>query len=97
MIVGVNRYQLEGELEVETLKIDAALEHKQVERVRALRARRDSGAVEAALARLKEDAARDDRNLMEPILDAARAYVTMGEMCDALRGVWGVWRETPVF
>ena len=36
-------------------------------------------------------------NLMEPILAAAKAYVTMGEMCDAFREVWGVWRETPVF
>ena len=53
-------------------------------------------AVEAALAELKAAAA-GDRNLMEPILAAAKAYVTMGEMCDAFREVWGVWRETPVF
>jgi len=52
---------------------------------------------EAALAALKEGASRDDVNLMPPILEASRAYVTMGEMCDALRAVWGVWRETPVF
>ena len=64
---------------------------------RALRARRDAAAVEAALARLREDAAHEGRNLMEPIMAAARADVTMGEMCDALRDVWGVWRETPVF
>ena len=70
---------------------------EQIERVQGLRARRDSAAVEVALARLKEDAARDDRNLMDPIVDASRAYVTMGEMCDALREVWGTWRETPVF
>jgi methylmalonyl-CoA mutase N-terminal domain/subunit len=62
-----------------------------------MRAGRDSAAVEAALARLKEDAAHEDRNLMPPIVDAAGAYVTMGEMCDALRDVWGIWRETPVF
>ena len=62
-----------------------------------MRARRDSAAVEAALARLKEAAVREDVNLMPPIVDASRAYVTMGEMCDALREVWGVWRETPVF
>ena len=62
-----------------------------------MRAARDSAAAEAALARLKEDAAHADRNLMEPIMDASRAYVTMGEMCDALREVWGTWRETPVF
>jgi methylmalonyl-CoA mutase N-terminal domain/subunit len=65
--------------------------------VQAVRARRDSAAVEAALTRLKQAAARDDDNLMPPIIEASRAYVTMGEMCDALREVWGVWRETPVF
>ena len=97
IVVGVNRYELEDEAPLEILKIDPALETQQIERVQALRARRDSRAVEAALARLKEDAARDDRNLMDPIVDAARAYVTMGEMCDAFREVWGTWRETPVF
>jgi methylmalonyl-CoA mutase N-terminal domain/subunit len=97
VIVGVNRYELEDEQPIEILRIDPTLERKQIERVQALRARRDSTAVEAALTRLKEDAARDDRNLMEPIMAASAAYVTMGEMCDALREVWGVWRETPVF
>jgi methylmalonyl-CoA mutase, N-terminal domain len=97
IVVGVNRYELEDEQPLEILKIDPALERKQIDRVQALRARRDSAAVEAALARLKQDAARDDANLMYPILDASRAYVTMGEMCDAFREVWGVWRETPVF
>jgi methylmalonyl-CoA mutase N-terminal domain/subunit len=97
IVVGVNRYELETEQPLEILKIDPALETEQIERVQGLRARRDSAAVEAALARLKEDAARDDRNLMHPIVDAARAYVTMGEMCDAFREVWGTWRETPVF
>jgi methylmalonyl-CoA mutase N-terminal domain/subunit len=61
-----------------------------------LRARRDSAAAESALARLKQGA-EGDENLMPLIVDAARAYVTMGEMCDALRAVWGTWRETPVF
>jgi methylmalonyl-CoA mutase, N-terminal domain len=97
IIVGVNRYQLEDEAPLDILKVDPALEGQQIERVQALRAGRDSAAVEAALARLKEDAAHEDRNLMPPIVDAARAYVTMGEMCDALREVWGIWRETPVF
>jgi len=97
IVVGVNRYALEDEQPVEILKIDPALERKQIDRVQALRARRDSAAVESALADLKTDAAREDRNLMRPIVEASRAYVTMGEMCDALREVWGVWRETPVF
>jgi len=97
IIVGVNRYQLEDEQPPELLRIDPALEQKQIGRVDALRARRESVAVEAALARLKEDAGREDRNLMHPIVEASKVYVTMGEMCDALRDVWGVWRETPVF
>jgi methylmalonyl-CoA mutase N-terminal domain/subunit len=97
VIVGVNRYQTEGQPEVEIHRVDPVLETEQVARVQALRAGRDSATVEAALARLKEDAAHDDRNLMAPIIDASRAYVTMGEMCDALREVWGIWRETPVF
>jgi methylmalonyl-CoA mutase N-terminal domain/subunit len=97
VIVGVNRYQVDEDRLPEILRIDAALERKQVERVQDVRGSRDSAAVEAALARLKEDAAHEGRNLMEPILAASRAYVTMGEMCDALRDVWGVWRETPVF
>ncbi len=97
VIVGVNRYKLEDEPEVEILRIDPALEDKQVERVRALRERRDPAAAEQALAALKEASARDDVNLMPLIVDAARAYVTLGEMCDALRETWGIWRETPVF
>ncbi len=97
VIVGVNRYQLHDEPELDLLRIDPALEQKQIERVQALRARRDSAAVERHLAELKRAAAREDVNLMPPIVDAARDYVTMGEICDAFREVWGVWRETPVF
>jgi methylmalonyl-CoA mutase N-terminal domain/subunit len=65
--------------------------------VQAVRTRRDSATAESALARLKREAAEADTNLMPAIIDASRAYVTMGEMCDALRETWGVWRETPVF
>jgi len=97
VIVGVNRYEDPDEKEIEILAIDRALEQKQVDRVQALRARRDSAAVEESLARLKRDAAEDGINLMPAIIDASKAYVTMGEMCDALRDVWGTWRETPVF
>jgi methylmalonyl-CoA mutase N-terminal domain/subunit len=97
IVVGVNRYRLENEPELELLRIDPALEQKQIERVQALRARRDGAKVEASLTRLKEGAAREDANLMPLLVDSARDYVTMGEMCDALREVWGIWRETPVF
>jgi methylmalonyl-CoA mutase N-terminal domain/subunit len=97
VIVGVNRFQDPDEQPLEILKIDQSLEDKQVERVRALRGRRDAAAAEQALDRLRRDAAQKDVNLMPAIVEASRAYVTMGEMCDALREVWGTWRETPVF
>jgi methylmalonyl-CoA mutase, N-terminal domain len=97
VVVGVNRYQLDDEPELEILRIDPALEKKQIERVQGLRGLRDGAAVEAALAKLKEGAARENTNLMPLLVDAARVYATLGEMCDALREVWGVWRETPVF
>ncbi len=97
VVVGVNRYELAEDTAPEILRIDPALEGQQIERVQALRTHRDSGEVEAALARLRADAADSDRNLMHGIIDASRAYVTMGEMCDVLRDVWGTWRESPVF
>ena len=97
VVVGVNRYQLADEQQIAIHRVDPLLETQQIERVQALRARRDSGVADAALARLKEDAAHDERNLMPAIVDASRAHVTMGEMCDAFRAVWGTWRETPVF
>ncbi|MFZ1880043.1 MAG: methylmalonyl-CoA mutase family protein [Gaiellaceae bacterium] len=97
IVVGVNRYQLDDEQQLEILKVAPELEGEQIARVQSLRARRDSAAVEQALTRLKQDASKDGPNLMEPIIDAARGYVTMGEMCDAFREVWGTWRETPVF
>jgi methylmalonyl-CoA mutase, N-terminal domain len=96
VIVGVNKFVADGD-ETPILRIDPELEGQQIARVRELRSRRDSPAAEAALARLCADASRTDVNLMPAIIEAARADVTMGEMCDALRSVWGVWRETPVF
>jgi methylmalonyl-CoA mutase N-terminal domain/subunit len=97
VVVGVNRYQLADEQPPPILRIDPALEGRQIERVRALRARRDTAAVERHLAALRDAAARPDVNLMPLIVEAARDYVTLGETCDALREVWGVWREQPVF
>jgi methylmalonyl-CoA mutase N-terminal domain/subunit len=97
VIVGVNRYDEPDDDDIELLRIDPALERRQIECVRALRTRRDAAAVEAALARLKRDAEHEDRNLMPAIIEASNAYATMGEMCDSLRSVWGTWRETPVF
>jgi methylmalonyl-CoA mutase N-terminal domain/subunit len=97
VIVGVNRYVRDEEQPIPILKIDPALERKQIDRLGSVKAARDSARVESRLATLKEAAGREEANLMPPIIDAARDYVTLGEMCDALREVWGVWRETPVF
>ena len=97
IVVGVNRYQLEEEGEIELLRVDPALEQKQIDRVQGVRARRDSAVVERSLADLKEASVKDDANLMPLLIEASRAYVTLGEMCDALRETWGTWRETPVF
>jgi methylmalonyl-CoA mutase, N-terminal domain len=97
VVVGVNRYQLEEEGDIELLRVDPALEQKQIDRVQSVRAGRDSAAVERSLAALKEASERKDANLMPLLIEASRAYVTLGEMCDALRETWGTWRETPVF
>jgi methylmalonyl-CoA mutase N-terminal domain/subunit len=79
------------------LRIDPGIEAKQIGRVQAVRARRDGARVEAALAGLREAAARERANLMEPLLDAARAHATEGEIVDALQDVFGTYTETPVF
>jgi methylmalonyl-CoA mutase N-terminal domain/subunit len=96
-VVGVNAYRHEDDGQIPTLRIDPALERKQVERVSAVRARRDGAGVERELVRLREAAARDGENLMPHLLDAARAHCTEGEIVRALQDVWGDYRETPVF
>ena len=96
LVVGVNSHTVANEETIPTLKIDPALERQQIERVRAVRERRPAAPAESALAVLRR-AASGTENLMPPIIDAARADVTMGEICDALRETWGTWRETPVF
>jgi methylmalonyl-CoA mutase, N-terminal domain len=96
VIVGVNRYQQAGEGEPATLRIPVELERKQIGRVQAVRARRDAGEAELALARLRE-AAGSERNLMEPLLEAARAHCSEGEIVGSLQRVFGTYTETPVF
>jgi methylmalonyl-CoA mutase N-terminal domain/subunit len=97
IVVGVNRYRTSGDEEVNILRIDPDLERKQIERLRAFKARRDSAGVEQRLSALAEAASRPDRNLMPVIVDSVRDGVTLGEICDAWRHTWGIWREQPVF
>jgi methylmalonyl-CoA mutase N-terminal domain/subunit len=93
-IVGVNDF-VQQDRALETLYIDESTGEKQLENVARLRKSRDAGRVRAALDELRA-AARTARNVMPPILDAVRAYATVGEMCDALRDVWGEYEETAV-
>ncbi len=92
LVVGVNVFHSEQEVPQEVLRIDPAGEREQVERVSALRQRRNGERATATLAALTT-AAKEDRNLMPSILDCVRAEVTLGEVSDALRGVYGEYRE----
>jgi methylmalonyl-CoA mutase N-terminal domain/subunit len=96
IVVGVNEFRVAEDEGVPILRIDPALERKQRGRVRASRARRDSGAVERSLAELRAAAA-GERNLMPLVLDCARARATEGEMVAALQEVFGTYSEVPVF
>ena len=91
-VVGVNVFTAEQEPPTEILRIDPAAEREQAERLRALRARREPQRAGQAVQQLAE-AAREDRNLMPPILDCVRAEVTLGEIADTLRGIYGEYRE----
>jgi len=92
IVVGVNEFT-GADAAVPIQRIDEALEGRQVERVRALRARRDAG-VHAVALRGVEDAARNGENLMPRILQAVESYATVGEIANVLRGVFGEYRET---
>jgi methylmalonyl-CoA mutase, N-terminal domain len=96
VIVGVNRYGQHEERDTEILRIPVELERKQIGRLQAVRASRDTERVEQTLAELREAAA-SDRNLMEPLLEAARAHATEGEIVQSLQRVFGTYTETPVF
>jgi methylmalonyl-CoA mutase, N-terminal domain len=96
LVVGVNSYTSEDDDQVEILRISPEVERRQKERLNAVRGRRDAAAVQASLERLSAAAA-TDQNVMPALVDCARAYASEGEICDALRAVWGVYRETPVF
>ena len=92
IVVGVNRYKNEGDSQIPIHKVDPAIERAQVARVRALRDRRDAIAAEKALVEL-EEIARGSANLLPQILACVEAFVTVGEISNRLRKVWGEYRE----
>jgi methylmalonyl-CoA mutase N-terminal domain/subunit len=96
IVVGVNDFTQDDEEQMPILRIDPALERKQVERLAATKASRDGSAVEAAVAELKRAAA-GEANLMPPIIEAARTQATEGEMIGAMQEVFGTYTESPVF
>ncbi|HWF50865.1 MAG TPA: methylmalonyl-CoA mutase family protein [Solirubrobacteraceae bacterium] len=96
VVVGVNAFTEGGDGETSLLRIDPALERRQIDCVRAVRAARDGAAVEMALAALKE-AAVAGRNLMPLLVDAARVHASEGEIIETLQQVWGDYREAPMF
>jgi methylmalonyl-CoA mutase N-terminal domain/subunit len=97
VVVGVNRYVTEAEEEIQILRIDPDLERRQIERLTAFKAGRDSVVVEQRIAELAEAASVDDRNLMPVIVDAVKDGVTHGGICGTWGTGWGTWREQPVF
>ena len=97
IVVGVNKFQLEEEeTPKDLLKVDPAVGKYQKEKLARLRATRDQGAVEAALQRLKATA-QSDANLLPPILEAVKAYATLGEICGVLREVFGEYEASVIF
>src|SRR5262245_10314193 len=95
IIVGVNDFVQEGEPPIEILYIDETAADRQLAKLETLRKTRDNDRVRRSLDALRQTA-RTKANLMPPILDAVRAYATIGEMCDALREVWGEYEEVPI-
>jgi methylmalonyl-CoA mutase N-terminal domain/subunit len=91
-VVGVNKYSVPEEIPIATLKIDAAIEERQIQRVRKVKRERNSIAVKEALARVAE-ACRSGENLMEPICEAVRRDATVGEVSDIFRAEFGVYKD----
>jgi methylmalonyl-CoA mutase N-terminal domain/subunit len=95
-IVGVNKYQMENEMvKIDTLVIDPGVHGHQIERLQMIKDRRDAGAVANALEKVRR-AAQQNENTMPSTIEAVRAYATLGEICDALRDIYGLYEE-PAF
>jgi methylmalonyl-CoA mutase N-terminal domain/subunit len=97
LIVGVNAFKSEKSEPISLLKIEEQVAHEQVERLQRVKRERDAGAVKVALDKV-EAACRDEKlNLMPPVIEAVKAYATLGEVSDVFRKVWGQYREGGIF
>jgi methylmalonyl-CoA mutase N-terminal domain/subunit len=95
-VVGVNSFTEGDDAQTPILRIDPALERRQVDKLQAIKANRDGESLERALAALRQ-AAVENRNLMPLLIDAARVHASEGEIVHALQQVWGDYRERPAF
>src|SRR5713226_9797021 len=96
VVVGVNKYVIADEKPVEYLKLDEAMEREQIESVRARKASRDMAKVERQLKQLAESC-RNGHNVMPVLVDAVKDYVSLGEVSDVYRQVFGLYREPIIF
>ncbi|WP_456325988.1 acyl-CoA mutase large subunit family protein [Palaeococcus sp. (in: euryarchaeotes)] len=97
IIVGVNEFVVEEELDVEILKVDPSIREKQIERLKKLKASRDNKKVQEALDALRKAAEKEDVNLMPYIIEAHKNLATLGEVTNVLREVWGEYRAPLIF
>jgi methylmalonyl-CoA mutase N-terminal domain/subunit len=95
-IVGVNEFTIDEKAPIKTLRVDPAVERKQIERLNALKRTRDKQKVRMAIQKLRK-ATEKEENLMLPVLDAVKVYATLGEICDALRDVYGEYKAPSIF
>lgn len=97
LIVGVNAFKSDANAPIDLLKIDERVAHEQIDRLQQVRRERNQAAVDAALSKV-EAACRDEKlNLMPPVIEAVKAYATLGEISDVFRKVWGQYREGGIF
>jgi methylmalonyl-CoA mutase N-terminal domain/subunit len=96
VVVGVNKYTVDGDEHYDPMKVDMSIESEQVSRLAALKAERDNQEVARLLQVIRETAARDD-NLLYPMREALKARATVGEVSDALRDVWGSYQPKDAF
>ena len=90
--MGVNRFTIEEQLKIPILKVDPEVQRKQIERLRKVKAERDNVAVKEALDWLRS-AAENNENVMEPILEAVKAYASVGEIMGVLKEVYGTYKK----
>jgi methylmalonyl-CoA mutase N-terminal domain/subunit len=96
VIVGVNEFTIDEKIALKTLRVDPAVEKQQIEKLNALKHRRNKRKMETAIEKLR-NAAEKEENVMPPVLEAVKAYATLGEICDALRSIYGEYKAPSIF